>query len=373
MKWCFSLYPELLPDFFDIEQYLQTCKSKGATSIFVNLIKIDLNHPELDRSHAFFKLSELCKKINLKIWVDINQEFLERHDLLDKSIVKIDKFFINLNVKGLRVDEFKTIDVFKKLCQLPSIMIVLNPSVSDDQLIFLVKSLPRGKSALAVFNFYPLRYSAFSLKETQAKIKLCQKLNIKTGLFVTLQHKKTIGPWQYSDRLPSLEETRDLPLLDQFRFYQVLNADFVIVADQVMEESDFNVIDQVDFEKTYFLIKSSFEWDDTTYQILTDHDIHKYRIDSNEYGIRSTLSRLKYQSNSVKPFNQKKKLQVGDVILLNDDSLNYKGEIHIVKKMMRRIHDYKIRNHVAYLNSDFEKLLLTYLTKEMSFYFKLVS
>ncbi|WP_310612909.1 MupG family TIM beta-alpha barrel fold protein [Spiroplasma citri] len=88
----------------------------------------------------------------------------------------------------------------------------MNASSPTQELAFLLSLNANKNNLVGYWNFYPQRYTASSLMYFIEKKSIYKKLGIPLQVFVALQRNDAQGPWQYNDKLPSIEMHRDLTL-----------------------------------------------------------------------------------------------------------------------------------------------------------------
>lgn len=362
-----SLYLHLLAKDFDLEAYLLKCKNNNIKIIFTTLI--NFKNDDKNLFNKFQQLLQLSQKLDLDICVDINQELLQEFKLENQSYESVFNFFDKqLKIKMLRFDEGFSIEQLQIFSfNKNDIKIIINASNPVKELKSFLSLKPNIKNLIACYNFYPQRYTANSLQDFLINLNFLHNSGVKVQAFVTLQRKDTTGPWPFADKLPSLEMHRDLELDYQIRHLQAMQVDDVIIANQFVNDQEFMIIKNFNQDKVKIKVHLLDSILTGERDIIEDKDIHEVRKDMSEYILRSTLSRIKYQTSKIESTTQQEYFLPGDVLILNSNSKNYKGELQIV---LKKIKNDGIRNLVAKLESE-ELQLVSLLQPNQKFYFEI--
>ncbi len=173
-------------------------------------------------------------------------------------------------------------------------------------------------------------------------------LGIRLQVFVALQRNDAQGPWQYNNKLPSIEMHRDLTLDFQILHFVALCVDDIIVSTQFLNDEEFATLQNINLHLITLSLKTDRGYFLTKQLILFAQNLA-------EYMIRSTFARIKYQDCDLpaRPLSGKY-FEKGDIVILNNKAQNYKGEVQIITKRM--IND-GIRNLFGQLDENEQKIV----------------
>lgn len=355
MRLGVSLYPHLIAENYDLETYLTKCAKAQIKVIFTTLINVKKSDQKL--FNRFLQLTKTANKLGIDVYGDVNGAVYEEFELDKNNREQVMNFFMTeLGLKGIRFDEgISGEDVTKLTHNKEDIKIILNASSPAQELEYLLSLNANKNNLVGCWNFYPQRYTASSLMYFIEKKFIYKMLGIPLQVFVALQRNDAQGPWQYNDKLPSIEMHRDLTLDFQIRHFVALGVDDIIVSTQFLNDEEFATLQNINLHLITLSLKTDRGVSPTEKGILLDQTIHFVRPDLAEYMIRSTFARIKYQDCDLpaRPFNDKY-FEKGDVVILNNKAQNYKGEVQIITKRM--IND-GIRNFVGQLDENEQKIV----------------
>ncbi|WP_161565648.1 MupG family TIM beta-alpha barrel fold protein [Mycoplasma sp. ATU-Cv-508] len=304
--------------------------------------------------------------------IDVDEQVYKTLNLPPDEI----NFFRQLGASGVRMDQDFGGEVEAKISQNRlNFKVEINASAGVQTLEKILASGGKPSNLIACHNFYPLRYTGLKYErfiELSARIK---QLGVPVAAFVTQEpSRRAIGPWGVNQGMPTLEEHRDWPLVQQVAHLLSIGlSDQIIVSQQGLTSQEFKMLGQLvqNWNKlsAQKVVNVEIEWvskvSDLEKEIVLARKLpaklaqpefksyahsfgayHLNRPDYSSYFIRSTLTRVLYKSESIKPARTGKMLQPGDVVVLNDNIGRYKGEVHI---LLRPIDDRrsKIRNLVG--------------------------
>ena len=292
----------------------------------LDLVFTSLNYQENGVNFKeFLKLYELCKENDIEICVDINDRLLKAHpQLLDMSLI-------------LRLDFGFALDQIASLSK--STELAINASTVDEFFLQSLKnSNTRMDKILAIHNFYPLEYSGLSERYFIEQNELIRSFGIKIGAFIA-GNDRLRGP--VFNGLPSLEDDRyKNPYLSFIKLERKYGLDMIFIAETILDR-DMSYIKR--FSNNEVITLPVYLNDD-----YKDLEAIKVRPDISEYIIRN--ERIKMDVNPTNPTE----IRRGDVVILNNLSGRYAGEIEIVKK---DIGANKQRNVMGRVDKDYEEIL----------------
>lgn len=291
-----------------------------------DIVFTSLHYPADDGIfEEFIKLYELCRKNNIKICVDINNKTLKNHP----EIQKMDLI--------LRLDFGFAINEISKLSKETELAINAS-TVGKDLLDKLSKSGCYMENIAAIHNFYPLEYSGIGEEFFKKQNHMLKSYGLKLGAFVP-GDERLRGP--VFKGLPTLEDDRYKKPYQSFvklnRKYQM---DLIFLAEG-LSQREMNYIKKYTNDKIISLPSSIEE----SYKELKNI---KVRPDISDYLIRN--QRVK---KDIPPSNPQK-INRGDIVILNNNSGRYAGEIEIIKKDLGE--DNK-RNVIGKVDTNYQEIL----------------
>lgn len=288
----FSLYFENVTD---SEEQIE--KFKGFDLLFTSL-----HYPASELTYdRFLDLRSMARDIN--ICVDINDQTLRDHpELLDMDlIIRLDFGFSPKEISDLSNKS----------------QIAINASTVNYKFLEgLAKAGANMANMIAIHNYYPLVFSGLSQEYFLRQNELIKSFDIRIASFVP-GNINLRGP--VFEGLPTLEEDRHmnpyLSLVKQKRKYKM---DEIILAEDVDHYSKNCIVKFINDG----IISLPIIWEND-YEYLSKI---KVRNDISDYIIRNER-----EKKDVSP-DQPRQIKRGDLVILNNLSGRYAGEIEIVRK-----------------------------------------
>lgn len=312
----FSLYFEEKNDF---KKIIDTNKD-------FDLVFTSLHYPASDESYKeFLKLYELCSANNIRICVDINNETLKTYPkLLEMGLI-------------LRLDFGFSFEEIAKLSKKTDLAINAS-TVTLGFLNELKKSNINLEKITAIHNYYPLEYSGLAENFFVSQNKMIKDFGMKVGAFLP-GNGQLRGPVYKG--LPTLEEDRYKNPYQVFvKLQRKFDLDLILLAEDTLN-SDKEYI--IKFAKQNILTLPATFKDE--YKNL---DGIKVRPDISDYLIRNERDK-----KEITPSNPQM-IKRGDVVILNDLSGRYAGEIEIIKKDLNISQE---RNIIGRIDKNYENII----------------
>lgn len=290
----FSIYFE---KYIDIEKEIE--KNKDFDLVFTSL-----HYPTSDESYRqFLELYNLCKSYSIRVCVDINNETLNNHpELIDMDLI-------------LRLDFGFTYEEISKLSHKKSLAINAS-TVNNDFLSKLKLANTKMDNIIAIHNFYPLEYSGLSEEYFIKQNSLIKSYGLSLGGFIP-GNGNLRGPVYKG--LPTLENDRyKNPYSTFIKFERKYKLDLILLSEDV-RTLDMEYISKFSNENIVTLPVSFLE--DSKYI-----EKIKVRADISDYLIRNER-----EKRDIDPQNPTF-IKRGDIVMLNNLSGRYRGEIEIIKK-----------------------------------------
>ena len=334
-----SVYPEIV-GIDKTKEYIDLAHENGFRRIFMNLLEVDKNDDA--KIVALKTIATYATNKGIEVIVDVNPQVYE-----ELSLPKTEtKFFAELNVSGIRLDEDFGGKVEAELSNNEyGLKIELNASAGTSTIDKALELGGNPSNLIACHNFYPMQYTGLDKDRFIELSSHYKAIGVRTAAFVTLPkgQKDTVGPWNVNDGMPTLEEHRFMSLEEQV--LDLLSYGFIddiMISSQGATKEQFNAVNKA---MDYYAKIQSGESIDINAELFDnatemEKDIvlnnkgkkHFNRPDRTSYFVRSTFPRIDYKDSIIKPNNSGKELKFGDLVVLNENLGRYKGEFHIITR-----------------------------------------
>lgn len=321
-----ALYPDKTELEEDI-QYLQLAKSLGYKKVFMSMLQIDIHDPK--KSIRRLKESiQYTKQLQMLVMLDI-------HPMIFKYIKKKEddlSYFHELGVDILRLDSgFSGKEEAKMTYNPYGITIDLNMSKDLHYLELIQGYCPNYQNLSASHNFYPQSYTGLSLTSFKKCSKRFHQINISTAAFITSQNA-ALSPWPIMDGLCTLEEHRHLPIDVQARHMKMLHCvDDIIIGNAFASKDELKAVQDI-YNSPIDCLHVDFNKHCSEIEKKMVCCLHEYRGDTSEYIIRSSHNKQQYTKENIPVKDTITDICRGDILVLNNEYGQYKGEVHIALK-----------------------------------------
>ncbi|AGR42206.1 MupG family TIM beta-alpha barrel fold protein [Spiroplasma diminutum] len=324
-----SIYPEKL-EMKEIIEYLDLAKTYSFDLLFINFIDI-LEQKNSELLEKYKDTINEAKKRGYYITIDVNKSTFDSININYKNPDLL--FFKELNIDCLRLDDqFNGIFESHLTYNSYNIKIELNCSTFNEHIRNIISYGANTQNLQALHNFYPQRHSGLDYKLFKKYNDDIKKMGLRMGAFVTITDHESVGPWDVSENLPTLEMHRDLEIgLQVNHFLSNSFVSYIYISTQCANKKDFeSIIKHFDFRKH---IKVSLEKDVTKEELeIIDYGNHFVRGDIAQNILRSTTTRVLYKDFDIKPRNYNNEIiPAGSLVIPNNNYNKYKGELQIVK------------------------------------------
>lgn len=364
-----SLYPEQ-ETMEEMTNYIVTSSQYGFTKIFTSMFSVP---GEIEDVKALFtKLCTLAHEHNMEVCIDVNAAMLTKFNATPSDL----SVFKEIGVDEMRMDfcygderDFDLIHNKENIkIQFSAFMVdILTP---------IVEKLEDASQVTMCYNFYPQRYTGVSLNDFKQSQIVWRNFKTKIAAFITSNKPNAHGPWPVYDGLPTLEQHRFQPISYQVRDLLSLDVDTIYFgnafatveelkeAQQAVEstmilqdekENEFekllkSLIPHAAEKKIVMNLETVEDLNDVEKQILFGYQKHCDLGDSNEYMLRSRVTRTLFKGQSIphRPC-EKKYFEKGDILIVNDNLKQYLGEVQICRSPMENDGQ---RNLVGHLNEE---------------------
>ncbi len=353
-----SIYPEHSTVQKD-KDYIALAAKYGCRRIFTCLLSVKKEREEIIKE--FREIIDFAHSFQMEVILDVAPSVFNRLHISYDDL----SFFNDLHADGIRLDE--GFDSFKE-AQMTfnpyGLKIEINASLGNAYLDNIISHYPNRDLLCTCHNFYPQRFTGLSYEHFQKCAKTIRKLNLPIAAFISSQENNTFGPWPVNEGLCTLEMHRDLPLDVAARHLFASGlVDDVMIANCYASEEEFASLQKIKPEMLMFKVELEGELHPIERNIVYDHH-HFVRGDRSMYMARSTQPRVTYANENIPPRNTRS-LKRGDVIIINDNYMHYKGELQIVLKDMDNDGRKNVIGHIP----KNEHILLDYIDSWKSFGF----
>ncbi|TLG72927.1 DUF871 domain-containing protein [Culicoidibacter larvae] len=354
-----SIYPEHSTPEKD-KEYISLAAKYGFSRIFTCLLSV--TKPAAEIKAEFKDVIEHANRLGFEVIVDVAPRVFK-----DLGITYDDlSFFSEIGAAGIRLDEGFNGSVEAMMTFNPAgLLIEVNASNPGMYLNNIFSYEPDKSKLIACHNFYPQKYSGLGFDLFYKCSKNLKDLGMRVAAFVSSQTEGTYGPWPVNEGLCTLEMHRELPIDAQARhLFATGVVDDVIIANAYASEEEMAALAKVQPAKLTFGIELEItDLSDVEQEILYDFN-HFVRGDLSDYMARSTMPRVIYKEASI-PARNTRDLHRGDIIMVNEDYGQYKGEVHIVLQDMPNDGRKNVIGHIPI----YEHVLLDYVTPWKKFSF----
>ncbi|MBM6614923.1 DUF871 domain-containing protein [Desemzia sp. RIT804] len=360
-----SIYPEKA-SIEEMKEYLKSANKYGFNRLFLSFLQIDIKKPKkaLEKYQLIMKEA---KQLGFSVYVDFVPQMF---GLFGESYKNLG-FLSDMGVDGLRLDAGLSGKEEAEMTKNPyGIVIELNMSNYSHYLDQIMDYGPNIKQLSGCHNFFPQKYTGLSREQfTKYSVKY-QQNHLNTATFVTSQSGE-FGPWPLQEGLCTLEEHRDIPIdIQTMDLVQSRLIDDIIIGNMFASEEELELVSSVYNDSNKRIGVKVVEGITEFEQELLFEKTHNYRGDSSDYMIRSTRLRAKITDHPL-PYRKSDhhEINIGDVLILNEEYEQYKGELQIALK--KRPMDARI--NIVGKVPDNQLLLLNNLQRMEDFFFTKVA
>ena len=351
MKWGISLYPEHSTVERDCA-YIEAAAAHGFSRIFSCLLSVEGDPEQVKRESA--ELTACAHENGMEVVFDVAPNVFSRLGISYDDL----SFFHEIGADGIRLDEpFQPSQVADMTRNPYGLMIELNASCADGILAATLTHDPDRARLISCHNFYPQRFSGLDTAFFERESAAVRELGVNLAAFIGIPRADAFGPWPLKEGLVTLECHRDLPLDFQARHLSAMGlVDDIIISNCFATEEELASIGQID--RSLVQLRPLADAGITENELaIVRYAKHKVRGDLSPYLLRSTWSRVEFADLDVPARPVGRDLKRGDVVVVNNASPRYKGELQLV---LRDMPDDGTRNVVGTL-PEHEQMLLPYL------------
>ena len=357
MKFGFSVYPEFYKT-DEIISHMRKASSYGATNCFLCLQLGEYGFSKRE-SADYEKIKAIIKEarlFGLKIVVDVTKGVFSDF----QSTIYDLSHFKKMGIDTLRIDGgFTNKEVAILTRNRQKITIELNASFVSDynhklseeftELMELVELYGERKNLSASYNFYPRHLTGHSIDYIKDSLSLLKKFNLTTSAFVSSELPNRHFH-NFSKGLCTIEEHRDLPVIQASQQLLLLGIDNIIIGDGLAYDYEFEMLSQLTQSKEYveLMLNPLPNIDEAILHRLLETTFTS-RKDQPSMFIRCTELR----NLDVKPLNQIERTRYS-VTIDNKLSGRYCGEIQICLDNLQAV---EYANVLGYIDDESVYLL----------------
>ncbi|WP_339034513.1 MupG family TIM beta-alpha barrel fold protein [Spiroplasma endosymbiont of Cantharis rufa] len=321
-----SIYPEQ-SNFEKDKQYLDLAKQLNYEIVFTSILHFVGSKNDNKKAEMVLKSLKYAKEIGFYTILDVEYQSMELIGINVNDLSKCKEYGIDC----LRLDSPSLpFEIANITHNKSSVDIQLNMSNNDSLIDNVIDFKPIRDRLSGCHNFYPLEYTGLPFDYFSEANKRYLKYNLSTAAFVGSHHGNMTSAVGWRE-LPTLEEQRNLSISEQAKILFYTNEiDAVIIGNAYATKSELEELANIDKYEITLNLKPIYKISKIEKNILEFN--HFRRGDITEYFIRSTFSRVEFKNDSISSQNTKKIYNKGDVVIINNNDIKYKGECHIILK-----------------------------------------
>ena len=201
-----SIYPEKSTE-QEMYEYIDKAHKHGFSRIFSCLLSVNEDKEHI--INKFKSVANYAKEKGFEIVYDVNPRVLKELGIEGNDF----GFFKEIGADGIRLDGgFGGLEESVMSFNDENLKIEINMSNNTNYIDTIMDYRPKKENLIACHNFYPHKYSGLDFDYFIKCTERFNKYGLRTAAFVTSQNDSTFGPWPVSDKLPTLDMHRDLPI-----------------------------------------------------------------------------------------------------------------------------------------------------------------
>lgn len=346
-----SIYPEKASK-KEIIDYLSLAASLGYKRVFTCLLSVNDTKENIKKD--FVEIIGHARSLDMEVILDVAPSVFSELEISYSDL----SFFSELGATGIRLDESFNGATEAEMSFNPyDLDIEINMSQNVPYLELIKAYEPKPGKIIGCHNFYPQKYTGLGLDYFIECSKRFADNKVRSACFIDAK-SATDGPWPVSEGLCTLEMHRSIDSAAQIKHLYALNiVDDIIIAAQFASKEELEKIANVDPQIITLKVNLSDDTTDLEKVIMFD-EFHYNRGDINEFYHRSTQSRVKFANDLIPPHDVNHIIPRGSIVIVNEKSARYKGELHIIKEEI--VDENLSRNIVAKVNDE-EMMLIDFI------------
>lgn len=362
-----SLYPEQ-ETMEEMTNYIELASKYGFTRIFTSMFSVPGEVEDVKK--LFTSLCELAHSHNMEVCVDANSQMFEKYGATPSAL----RVFKEIGVDEIRMDmcfgderDQILVDNKEKIkIQFSAFMVdIVKP---------VVEHLKDASSVTMCHNFYPQRYTGVSRFDFHQINAVWKSMGTGIAAFITSNDPSAHGPWPVKDGLPTIEVHRYQSISHQVRDLIAMEVDTIYFGnafaseqelqeaketidsltityttqEQAVEQMMKGIMPTLGQKKIVLCATEEAGLSDVEQSILYHFDKHVDFGDSNEFMLRSRVTRMIYGKESIphRPCDKQVFIK-GDILIVNDNLPHYRGELQICRSDMENDGQRNLVGHLS--------------------------
>lgn len=369
-----SLYPEQ-ETMQEMKAYMELASKHGFTKIFTSMFSVPGEAKEVTK--LFKQLCELAHQFSMEVCVDANSMMFEKYGAAPSNL----QVFKEIGIDEIRMDMCFGDERDQQLVDNKEGIKIQFSAFMVDIVKPVVEKLSDPARVVMCHNFYPQRYTGVARNDFKRINAIWKQAGTGIAAFISSNDKEAHGPWPVKDGLPTLEMHRFSPISYQVRDLMAMDTDTIYFGNAFASEAELlEAKESVDMacihrneqeEKVEHMMRALLPHlgekkivmrvdmeqglNDSEKEILLSFDKHADFGDSNEFMLRSRVTRSIYGKKSIPARAcDKNVFTKGDVLVINDNLAHYRGELQICRSEMENDGQ---RNLVGHLDENEQGLM----------------
>lgn len=349
-----SLYPEQ-ETMEEMTEYIECASKYGFTRIFTSMFSVPGEVEAVKK--LFTQLCTLAHTHHMEVCVDANSQMFEIYGASPSDLT----VFKEIGVDEIRMDMCFGDERDQILVDNKEQIKIQFSAFMVDVVKPVVEHLNDASRLIMCHNFYPQRYTGVSRHDFQRINEVWSAMGTGIAAFITSNDPTAHGPWPVKDGLPTIEVHRYQPISYQIRDLIAMNVDTIYFGnafaseaelkeaketvelmnitytkqEKAVEETMSGVMHNLGKRKIVLCVEEAEGLSDVEKSILLEFDKHVDFGDSNEFILRSRITRMIYGKQSIPQRDcQKQTFTRGDVLIVNDELAHYRGELQVCRSEM---------------------------------------
>ena len=320
-----SIYPSK-SSLEDMKTYLEEAANIGYSRVFTSMLELSDDPSETIK--LFKDIITFGNDLGMRTSIDVNPRLFDKLGVSYQDL----KFFKDLGVWSIRLDEgFTGLEEAQMTLNPYDLIIELNISRGQHYIDMVMDFGADNQHLIGSHNFYPQTYAGLEFDYFIETTKDYKKHNLLTAAFIDSE-SGGVGPWPHSDLMVSTEVQRNLSITSQAQLLKMTGyIDDLFISSSLVAKEELEAVYKIfHTNKPVLTVAVEKETSDVEVELVTS-PIHYYRGDYSGYMIRSSQTRLTYRGSDF-PAHTTEALKKGDVVICNNQSGQYKGELQLILK-----------------------------------------
>lgn len=325
-----SLYPQK-QSLDAMKQTLKVAAEAGFSRLFVAFLGLE---PKPEALMAMFgEVLAEAKRLSFDVTADVHPAILKALGGSKGSFGLDLSVFKTLGVDTLRLDlglsEFEEVLLSKNP---QGLRLELNMSFESAHVASLLQLGADPERIWGCHNYYPQRYTGLGLDFFNDATQLWSDLHLNTAAFISTQSGERVGPWPITEGLPTLEMHRDLDVTLQYAHYLSLGTIHDVIFGDVPTQTELKQLGAL--SRHHITLPMELATGVPAFYAELLKRPYTRRPDLSDHLVRTLEGRMFPSDVTHPPFNLND-IEVGDVLMCNQDYGQYAGELQIALKPLK--------------------------------------